>query len=318
MVCLACRATALTPLYEGVRDHYGIAPGTWRFLSCAACGSATLDPLPSPDALAALYADDYTFKPPEAAGIRGLLGALEWRLFYRRGYVERLALIRGLTGLERGRALEVGCGSGLFLHYLREAGWDVAGVETSKADVDFARERFGLPVTHGTLETLGGGDEARDLILMVYVLEHIATPHDTLARARALLRPGGWVVVGLPVLDSLQGRLLGARWSAVTEAPRHVMLPSFAGACRLHADAGFAGVRAAPSPLLENAGHVALSLLPGAATPRAWGRWGVVAGLARRAAGALLLLPGLAVAGLERRPRAGGARAGTMFFAGRG
>jgi SAM-dependent methyltransferase len=318
MACLVCRGTSLTPLHERVRDHYGVATGTYRFLRCAGCGSATLDPIPTADALTALYSDDYTFKPPEpSAGLRGLLAALEWRLFYRRGYVERLGLIRCLTGLGGGRVLEIGCGSGLFLHVLREAGWEVTGLDTSKADVDYARERFGLEVTRGTVEALAGERGRWDLVVMVYVLEHIATPAETLGLVFDLLRPGGWLVLGLPVLDSLQARVLGRRWSAITEAPRHVVLPSFEGARRLLAGAGFEDLRWAPAPLLENAGHVALSLLPGAATPRSWGRLGVLGSVARRAAGALMLLPGLAVAGLERWPGGERARTGTMFFAGR-
>jgi hypothetical protein len=63
MVCLFCGSAALAPLYEGIRDHYGVDPGIRRFLRCRDCGSAILDPLPSPEDLTALYSSDYTFKP---------------------------------------------------------------------------------------------------------------------------------------------------------------------------------------------------------------------------------------------------------------
>ena len=110
-------------------------------------------------------------------------------------------------------------------------------------------------------------------------------------------------------------RWLGARWSAVTEAPRHVAIPSAGGARRLLATGGFTDIRSAPSPLSENAGHIALSLLPGAASPRAYGAARGAGTLTRRAAGALLMLPALLLAALERVPRRE-ARAGTMFFCG--
>ena len=317
MACLFCGGVKLEPLYEGIRDHYGVDTEVHRFLRCVDCGSATLDPLPSPARLAALYSADYTFKPaPAHSALRRLLQAVEWRCFYEPGYRRRLAIIRRLTGLRAGRVLEVGCGSGLFLRFLREAGYAVEGVETSPADAAYARERLALTVYEGALEALPLERGGYDAVVMVYVLEHIPDPAATLARIHDLLKPGGWAVLGLPVMDSGQARWLGARWSAVTEAPRHVGIPSAAGARRLLEAGGYVDIRLAPSPLSENAGHIALSLLPGAASPRAYGAAGGAGTLARRAAGALLMLPSLVLAGLERLPGRE-ARAGTMFFCGR-
>jgi SAM-dependent methyltransferase len=318
MACLFCGSAALAPLYEGIRDHYGVDPHIRRFLRCRDCGSAILDPLPSPEDLTALYSSDYTFKPaPGRSVLHRLLQAVEWRCFYEPGYRRRVALIRELTGLRAGRVLEVGCGSGLFLRHLREAGYAVEGVETSKGDVTYAREASGLTVFEGALEAAPLEPGRYDAVVMVYVLEHIPDPAATLARIHTLLKPGGWAVLGLPVMDSGQARWLGARWSAVTEAPRHVAIPSAAGARRLLEMAGFEEIRWAPSPLGENAGHIALSLLPAAATPRSYGEAGTTGILARRAAGALLMLPSLLLAAVERLPGGPEARAGTMFFCGR-
>jgi len=318
MACLFCGSAALAPLYEGIRDHYGVDPHIRRFLRCRDCGSAILDPLPSPEDLTALYSSDYTFKPARGRSVlHRLLQAVEWRCFYEPGYRRRVALIRELTGLRAGLVLEVGCGSGLFLRHLREAGYAVEGVETSKGDVTYAREASGLTVFEGTLEAAPLEPGRYDAVVMVYVLEHIPDPAATLARIHTLLKPGGWTVLGLPVMDSGQARWLGARWSAITEAPRHVAIPSAAGARRLLEMAGFEEIRWAPSPLGENAGHIALSLLPAAATPRSYGEAGTTGILARRAAGALLMLPSLLLAAVERLPGGPEARAGTMFFCGR-
>ena len=318
MACPFCGSAALEPLYEGIRDHYGIDQEIRRFVRCRDCRSATLDPLPSPEELAALYSSDYTFKPaPESSTLRRLLQTVEWRCFYEPGYRRRVALIRELTGLRAGRVLEVGCGSGLFLRHLRTAGYTVEGVETSKSDVAYARESSGLTVFEGTLEELPLEPGRYDAVVMVYVLEHIPDPAATLARIHTLLKPGGWTVLGLPVMDSGQARWLGARWSAITEAPRHVAIPSAAGARRLLENAGFENIRWAPSPLGENAGHIVLSLLPAAATPRSYGGAGGLGLLARRAAGAFLMLPSLVLAAVERLPGGPEATAGTMFFCGR-
>ena len=318
MRCLFCGAATLEPLYEGIRDRYGVDTDTHRFLRCVACGSATLDSPPPLKRLAQLYPPEYTFKlaTPRSTW-RRLLQSLEWRLFYEPGHRGRLALIRRLTALSSGLVLEVGCGSGLFLRHLRDAGFAVEGVEMSSADVRYSRERIGLTVFEGSLETLPLPPARYDAVVMIYVLEHILDPATTLKRIYALLKPGGWVVLGLPVMDSGQARWLGARWSAVTEAPRHVAIPTVDGARRLLEGAGFEDIRWAPSPLAENAGHIALSLLPGAATPRAYGGSSGAGTIVRRAAGALLMLPSFLLAVWERLPGGPTARAGTMFFSGR-
>ena len=139
-----------------------------------------------------------------------------------------MALIRELTGLRAGLVLEVGCGSGLFLRHLRTAGYAVEAVETSKGDVAYARESSGLTVFEGMPEELPLEHARYDTVVMVNVLEHIPDPAATLARIHTLLKPG-YEVVGLPVMDSGQARWLGVRWSAITEAPRHVAIPSAAG-----------------------------------------------------------------------------------------
>lgn len=318
MACLFCGSAALEPLYEGIRDRYGVAEGTHRFLRCRDCGSAILDPLPSPEYLVSLYPSDYTFKlEPASSALRRFLQTVEWRCFYAPGFLQRVALMRRLTGLHSGLVLEIGCGSGLFLRYLQEAGYAVEGVETSKAEVRYARERFGLTVSEGALETLPLEPGHYDAVVMVNVLEHVLDPAATVARIHSLLKPGGWVVLVLPMIDSGQARWLGARWGGVTEAPRHVAIPSAAGAKRLLGSAGFEDVRWAPSSLAENAGHIVLSLLPAAATPNSYGKASGAGMLVRRAAGALLMLPSLLLAAVERLPGGPDARAGTMFFCGR-
>ena len=318
MACLLCGSTRLMRLYDNVRDRFGIAQEPHHFLRCEDCGSATLDPLPAPETIASLYPSDYTFRPTADAGPhwRRLLGELERWLFYGRSYRQRLAVLQQLTGLRHGRVLEVGCGNGLFLRGLRDEGYEVQGLEMSTGDVAYARERFGLPVIHGTLDSVSLPTEHYDAVVLIYVLEHVLDPRGVVAHIYRLLKPGGWLVLGLPVIDSLQARWLGARWTAVTEAPRHITLPSFEGARRLLSAAVFAEVRTAPCPLLENAGHIALSLVPSAATSCSQSARSL-APILRRIGGGLAIAPAFLVAWAERRGPKHLARAGTTFFCGR-
>lgn len=318
MRCLICGSTKLGALYDGVRDRYGVADGEYRFLRCHACGSATLDAPPTADDVAALYPDRYTFNRAdgERSGLRATLAALEWRLFYEPTYRRRVMLFRRLTGLRRGRVLEIGCGPGLLLAQFRDAGYDVEGVELSAADATHGRERYGLAIREGRVETAPLERNRYDAVVMMNVVEHILDPAAVLARAFEVLRPGGCVVAGVPVLDSPYARLLGASWGAVTEAPRHVSIPSFGGTLELLRRAGFTEVRSAPAPLAERAGGLVLSLLPSAATTLSYGRRAALGGVARRCAAALIMAPALVLAALEGLPWYRPRRTEMMLFAG--
>lgn len=315
--CLICGSGRLRPLHEGVRDHYGLAPGIYAFLCCEDCGSATVHPQPAPEDIPALYPGTYTFKA--STSDRGALGHLfreiEWHLFYRSIYRQRLRAFRRWTGLTAGRVLDVGCGSGLFLGYLAAAGYEVEGVDPAPDDAAHAGG-LGLRVHAARLEDAKLADEQYDAVCFFSVLEHMPDPAATVAQSWRLLRSGGWLVIEVPVVDSGQAMLLGRRWHAVTEAPRHLTLPSRRGVRHLLTSAGFTGIRSAPGPLLDNAGIVALSLLPGASVPRVYGRRTTLVSLLRRCAGGALVLPGVLLAVAERLVSAG-SRAGTMTFYGR-
>lgn len=319
MRCLICGSGKLGMLYDHVRDRYGVAAGEYRFLHCHDCGSATLEPLPGPDEIAGLYPEQYTFKRPAAGNskLRGFLASLEWRLFYAPTYRRRVAIFRRLTGLRRGRVLEIGCGSGLLLAHFRDAGYEVEGVELSAADAAHGHARYGLPIRVGRVETLPLERGGYDGVVLVNVLEHILDPAVLVRRAYDVLRPGGCLVAGVPVVDSAYARLLGRRWGAVTEAPRHVSIPSFAGTVGLLQGAGFDEVTSAPGPLSERAGGLVLSLLPSAATTLSYRRPSALAGVVHRGAAALLMGPALALAALEQLPWHRPRRTEMMLFCGR-
>lgn len=99
------------------------------------------------------------------------------------------------------RVLEVGCGGGGTLAWLKasgRAGW-VAGIELFADAAKVARPR--LDVLHeGDVDQHIGKftPGSLDLILCLDVLEHLVDPWATLARLQGLLCPGGQLIASLP------------------------------------------------------------------------------------------------------------------------
>jgi SAM-dependent methyltransferase len=93
-----------------------------------------------------------------------------------------------------GRALEVGCGTGLVLERLRARGAAVVGVDISRGMLALARGRE-LDVTRGDALALPFAEASFDLVCSFKVLAHIPRIEAALGELTRVLRPGGRLVV---------------------------------------------------------------------------------------------------------------------------
>jgi SAM-dependent methyltransferase len=133
----------------------------------------------------------------------------------------RLRRARVIASREKaGRVLDVGCGRGVTLAYLRELGFTPHGVELSDAAAWHAREKLGIPVYVGPLAQAPYPDGHFRAIVFWHSLEHMLDPKAALEKARAMLEPGGLLVVAVPNSDSLQARWFGKSWFHL-DVPRH-------------------------------------------------------------------------------------------------
>jgi 2-polyprenyl-3-methyl-5-hydroxy-6-metoxy-1,4-benzoquinol methylase len=168
---------------------------SWPVVRCRKCGFVYLCERPSESALEELYSKAY-YEDGDV-GYKGYMETFQtqneifMRLFARRE--------RDLRRRVRGRRLlEVGCAYGLLLDYLARRGWDVAGVEVSPLSSAYAREKLGLEVRTGALETAGFSEGSFDAVLLLDVLEHLHRPFETLREISRVLAPGGVLVVQCP------------------------------------------------------------------------------------------------------------------------
>lgn len=204
--CRVC-AGALAPFAAGAGPGLSasaLAPSNHRLgghgelFRCRECGTVLQPSLPQGTELLELYAqmDDERYLGEE----RG-----------RRDTARRLLDRLGPDGGGR-RLLDVGCGHGLLMDEARRRGYRVQGLELSRAAVRHARERLALPVREEALEQAEFGDRRFDVIVLADVLEHLQDPVGALERCRALLSPGGALVVVTPDPASLTARIAGRRW----------------------------------------------------------------------------------------------------------
>ena len=258
-LCPIC-GSAGEVIYSGLHDMLYHSPGEWDFRACAnqACDLIWLDPIPQPDDLVRAYRDYYTHHAPTesraardnlvdgwisknylarrfgypfpsywllntlAAGITKLLPRMRANLNHRVGHLPYEA---------GGHLLEIGCGNGDFIQAMQDLGWTATGVEMDERAASVAKGR-GLNVFNGVIENLSLPENMYSAIVMNHVVEHLASPLETLSRCCDLLRPTGQLILTTPNPSGIGHRLFRGAWRGL-EPPRHMQLfgPKSAEAC---------------------------------------------------------------------------------------
>ncbi|UJX42043.1 class I SAM-dependent methyltransferase [Desulfovibrio sp. JY] len=207
--CPVCGAHDTTAYY---------ADAQVRLRRCRACGLKFQAPLPTPEALAALYARDYyeTCYPTRVL-------ACQERLFAAR--LERLERLAGGEGLAP--VLEVGVGRGMFLEAARQRGLLCQGLDIAPVAADMVSARLGVPVHVGEMVELSAPGSGFGCVHMNHVLEHMPDPGGALVQAARLLRPGGLLYVEVPrqsnLLNLLSGMVAGGEFG-FSYFPGHLYL----------------------------------------------------------------------------------------------
>ncbi len=231
---LAC-STALLARYD-------------RIVRCIGCGLHYTSPRAADSEILAAYSRvaDRDFVEEHAAR--------------ERTYRRLLSMIGKLAGGSRGRLLDVGCSTGLFLRQAREAGWEVEGLEPSGWAAGFARAQYGLEVQEKPIQQAELGRESFDVITAWDVIEHLPSPVPDIRLLSRALRPGGLFCASTHSIGSLAARLLGPRYPFLMAM--HVTHFTSRTLARLLAEAGLRVCRTEPHIRFLRAAYLGKKLLP--------------------------------------------------------
>jgi SAM-dependent methyltransferase len=117
--------------------------------------------------------------------------------------------------------LDAGCATGMYLYFLKMQGYhNIHGLEMSAKAADFGR-RMGLDIRTGTISECELEPHSFDIIRLHHVLEHVPDPRGDLHKLVKALRPGGLLLLRVPVLRSVEATLLKSRWAS-WDPPRHI------------------------------------------------------------------------------------------------
>lgn len=233
--CPFCGARDAAP-YE--RFGYGLK---FTYVRCRSCQLVYQSPRPRYDAefLEAAYGEYFAFDP--AFRLEDTVGGKAYR-----GWRDELAEIATFDPA-RSALLDVGSSMGEFLYAARDLYPVRVGVEVSARMADFTRRALGVPILSVPFDRLET-DQRFSCIHLSHVIEHVPDPGAWLDRARALLAPGGVIVVNVPHMFSLDRRVklalkrIGLRrgaWKEPWRTPDHLFEPTIPATLRFVRARGF-------------------------------------------------------------------------------
>ncbi len=209
--CGICGGTDGEFLFSARDFNFRTTDESFSVARCTACGTAQTVPRPSDDTLGRFY-------PPSYYPTGGYD-----RAYYRRriqpSQRQKLDIVRRFR--PSGTLLDVGCGAGFFVREASEQGYSAEGIEFSREAVEFGMREGGVRLTEGDLLHAQFAGRSFDIVTLWHVLEHLPRPVETLKKIRAILKPGGILILAVPNFDSVQARLFRGRWYHL-EVPRHL------------------------------------------------------------------------------------------------
>ncbi|MCX6317383.1 MAG: class I SAM-dependent methyltransferase [Bacteroidetes bacterium] len=211
--CPVCQS-AHTQLWSKAPDYeYFSVRGAYNYYHCPDCSTIFIDPVPV-ELLKQIYPPNYYSFVNKGKNI--LVRLKEWldKRFFKK-------ILRRLPG-ESLSVLDVGGGTGWMLDVLKKT--DARITYTQSVDIDekarTEAEAKGHAYFEGTIEAFETTRKF-DLILMLNLVEHVASPLAVLQKAETLLNPGGVIVIKTPNHDSWDARIFKHSYWGGLHSPRH-------------------------------------------------------------------------------------------------
>ena len=116
--------------------------------------------------------------------------------------------------------LDIGCGTGEFLHYCKNKGFHATGIEPNPKARNFAIQNYSLEVNdENHLKELPLSEY--NVITLWHVLEHVHDLNGRIQTIKKLLKPDGTLLIAVPNSDSQDAQIFGQFWAAY-DLPRHL------------------------------------------------------------------------------------------------
>lgn len=174
----------------------------FNIVQCKNCGLLTRDVIFNRKEIEKLYSQDYFCKVQKDYFSAGMSQELTSSLRFE-DFEDRLKKIKKATKLKKGKIIDIGCATGVFLKIAKDNGWQPFGVEVSEYATKFTKKKFNIKVICGELQDARFKNDYFDVATGWDLIEHVEDPSLLMKEIRRVLKPNGFVALQTTMTDSL-------------------------------------------------------------------------------------------------------------------
>jgi 2-polyprenyl-3-methyl-5-hydroxy-6-metoxy-1,4-benzoquinol methylase len=215
MHCPVCGSANIANKLQA-RDHT-VSNELFWIAECKDCSLRFTQDVPDDAEIAPYYKSDEYISHSDTK--KGLINSL-YHLVRKRTLKQKRKLVQKATGIDKGSLLDIGSGTGAFVHEMKNNGWEITGLEPDYGARLMAKESYNIELNEsGLLYRLP--DSGYDAITLWHVLEHVHDLQGYIQKLKAVLKPDGRIIIAVPNYTSLDESVYQAWWAAY-DVPRHL------------------------------------------------------------------------------------------------
>ncbi len=213
--CPACGSENITALLTAT-DHT-VSNQQFAVWHCSNCTLRFTQDVPGQDDIGPYYQSEKYISHSDTK--KSLVNTL-YHFVRRKTLLSKKKLVTQQTGLLKGIILDIGCGTGAFLHTMKMAGWGSTGLEPDAIARNKAAELYNLhPESPEQLFTLK--ESSFNAITMWHVLEHVHDLHGYMKQLHKILAASGRLFIAVPNYTSYEATVYQQNWAS-WDVPRHL------------------------------------------------------------------------------------------------
>lgn len=213
--CPVCDSTAFSIV--GKAKDYTVSNETFAIAACADCSLRFTQDVPDAESIGPYYKSEAYISHTDSS--KGLINKL-YHFVRKRTLKGKRKMILRETGISKGRLLDIGSGTGAFANEMKQAGWEVTGLEPDADARTVAKTLYGIDLeTMQNLFSLPSG--SFQAITLWHVLEHVHDLNGYMQQMRNLLADTGKLFIAVPNYTSADAESYKENWAA-WDVPRHL------------------------------------------------------------------------------------------------